>query len=58
MGGDTMKDHLENIAKSSGSAEDALKAFSETGMSLKDINVNGLHGFAYRPSFISIKNTL
>lgn len=39
-GGRTMKKYLEDIVKSGGSAEDALNAFKETGMSLDDIGVS------------------
>lgn len=39
-GGRTMKKYLEDIVKSGGSAEDALKAFKETGMSLDEIGVS------------------
>lgn len=38
--GKIMKQYLEDIAKSSGSAEEALNAFTKTGISLEDINVS------------------
>ena len=38
--GKIMKQYLEDIAKSSGSAEEALNAFVKTGISLEDINVS------------------
>lgn len=38
--GSAMKEYLENIVKEGGSAQDALDAFRESGMRLKDINVS------------------
>ena len=38
--GSAMKEYLENIVKEGGSAQDALDAFRESGMRLKDIDVS------------------
>lgn len=38
--GSAMKEYLENIVEEGGSAQDALDAFRESGMRLKDINVS------------------
>ncbi|MCB7303130.1 Ig-like domain-containing protein [Bariatricus massiliensis] len=40
LGGGIIKDYLENIVKSGGSANDALEEFTKTGMKLKDIKVS------------------
>ncbi len=45
--GSTMKSYLEDIVKNGGTAQDALNAFRESGMRLKDINVSSASFLRY-----------
>lgn len=45
--GSTMKSYLEDIVKNGGTAQDALNAFRDSGMRLKDINVSSASFLRY-----------